>query len=92
LDEFWSVGRSDTEKWLASVRQDILPNISRVWGTFYIERYGFMVPNWLAITAVTMLAALPWIHWSRRFSLRTLLIGMTVVAAVLGLVIALRGS
>src|SRR5262245_32475259 len=26
--------RYQTEEWLASVRQDILPNISRIWGQF----------------------------------------------------------
>jgi hypothetical protein len=81
----WRFKRSDTETWLASVRQDILPNISRVWGTFDIERYGFMVPDWLAIVVVTMLATLPWLP--SRFSLRTLLIAATLVAAVLGLVV-----
>ena len=34
------------------------------------------------------LLALPWIRW--RFSLRTLLIGMTVVAVALGLIFAPR--
>jgi hypothetical protein len=33
-------------------------------------------------------ARAPWFPWSGRFSLRTLLIGMTVVAAALGLAIA----
>jgi hypothetical protein len=37
-----------------------------------------------------LIAALPWIP--TRFSLRALLIGMTVVAAVLGLAIWARGS
>jgi hypothetical protein len=36
------------------------------------------------------LAGLPWIHWSNRFSVRTLLIAMTLVAVVLGSVYAAR--
>jgi hypothetical protein len=36
------------------------------------------------------LAAVPWIYVKQRFSLRTLLIAMMLVAAVLGLVVALK--
>jgi hypothetical protein len=35
-------------------------------------------------------AALPWTRWSRRFTLRTLLIATTLVAVVLGLIVWLR--
>jgi hypothetical protein len=45
-------------------------------------------PHWLPLLALATLsvpAALPWLRW--RFSLRALLIGMTVVAAILGVAI-----
>jgi len=45
-------------------------------------------PHWLPILALAMLsvpAALPWLRW--RFSLRTLLIAITLVALILGLII-----
>ena len=42
------------------------------------------VPCWLALLTTGGLAVASWMKWSYRFSLRTLLIGMTVAAAVLG--------
>ena len=44
------------------------------------------IPHWFPVLIFAAMAALPWIRWSRRFSLRTLLIGMTVIAVVLGIV------
>jgi hypothetical protein len=49
-----------------------------------------VIPIWAALSAlasVGCVTALPWLHW--RFSVRTLFIGMTVVAVVLGLIIAI---
>ena len=43
------------------------------------------LPHWLLVGVCAAFTALPWIPW--RFSLRTLLIGMTVVAVVLGLIV-----
>jgi hypothetical protein len=51
---------------------------------------GWTLPYWLSLVSTVAIGTAPWLRW--RFGLRTLLIGMTVVAAVLGLVIALRGS
>jgi hypothetical protein len=48
------------------------------------------VPYWLLVLLSTLLAAVPWLPWSKRFSLRTLLIATTLVAVVLGLVVWLR--
>jgi hypothetical protein len=42
-------------------------------------------PHWWLAVLTFMLAALHWLRW--RFSLRTLLVGMTVIAAILGLAI-----
>ena len=39
------------------------------------------------LCSIAALAAAPWIRWSRRFSLRTLLIATTLVAVVLGLIV-----
>ena len=58
-------------------------------GTFAIETAPPSVaPFWLTIILFAALAAAPWIPWSRRFSLRTLLIAMTLVAVGLGLFVA----
>jgi hypothetical protein len=43
-----------------------------------------IIPYWLPCLATATLAIIPWL---RRFSLRTLLIAMTLIAVVLGLVI-----
>jgi hypothetical protein len=62
---------------------------------FYLWRDAFsvmiVIPYWFLALATAALTATPWLRW--RFSLRTLLIGMTVVAVVLGLaIVASRGS
>ena len=43
-----------------------------------------LLPHWFDILFVASIAAAPWLRW--RFSLRTLLIATTLVAAVLGLI------
>ena len=43
-----------------------------------------VVPHWFLVVSTATLATVPWV---RRFNLRTLLIVMTLVAAVLGLVV-----
>jgi hypothetical protein len=43
------------------------------------------VPHWFLATVCGVISILPWLRW--RFSLRTLLIAMTLVAAVLGLLV-----
>ena len=50
---------------------------------------GPMVPSWSTVLFCAAAAAAPWVRWSKRFSLRTLLIAATVVAGALGLIIAL---
>jgi hypothetical protein len=44
------------------------------------------VPHWITVLFATTLAAAPWLLY--RFSLRTLLIATTLVAVVLGIVVA----
>jgi hypothetical protein len=51
---------------------------------------SFKMPDWFLLTIVTSLAAIPWAGVHCRFSLRSLLIGMTLVAALLGVGIWLR--
>ncbi len=45
------------------------------------------VPAWSPVPVIALIAALPWIRWSSRFSLRTLLIATTLVAVGLGLIV-----
>ena len=43
-------------------------------------------PHWLLVSLIAVVATLPWLRW--RFSLRTLLVAITLVALVLGIIIA----
>jgi hypothetical protein len=59
---------------------------------FYFRRYpnngaDFGVPFWAPTLFCAAIAMLPWFHWSNRFSLRTLLIAMTLVAVGLGAIV-----
>ena len=49
---------------------------------FAASGFAISMPHWIVVLLSATLAALPWIKW--RFSLRTLLIGMTLVAVVCG--------
>ncbi len=45
------------------------------------------IPDWVLVGSTSLIGVLPWIQWSNRFSLRTLLIAITLVAVLLGLVV-----
>lgn len=49
--------------------------------------YAIMVPHWFAALTIGTLGALPWLRWSKRFSLRTLLIATTLIAVGSGLIV-----
>jgi hypothetical protein len=60
-------------------------------GFRYVEAtFGtlFFVPYWCPVCLSVLLATSPWFSMPRRFSLRTLLIATTLVAVVLGLIVA----
>ena len=46
------------------------------------------MPHWFLVLVSLSLITTPWFPWSRRFSLRTLLIATTLVAVGLGVVVA----
>ena len=48
----------------------------------------FLFPFWFPVLLTLVAAAAPWIHWARRFSLRTLLIATTLIAVALGVIIS----
>lgn len=89
-DTHWSTGRDwNTSSGVSYLLGD---------GTLVSERFGFRfgssprnsvasVPFWAIVLTIALAAGLPWIQL--RFSLRTLLIGMTLVAVILGLIFAL---
>jgi hypothetical protein len=54
----------------------------------YPGYFSICIPYWFPATITAALAAAPWLPgWSKRFSLRTLLVATTVVAVVLGLAV-----
>ena len=55
----------------------------------HIGPSGFLigVPYWGLILTTIALASIPWVPWKRRFSLRAMLIAMTIVAAALGVIV-----
>jgi hypothetical protein len=48
------------------------------------------VPYIYILPVIGVATGIPWLPWSKRFSLRTLLIATTLVAVVLGLAVAFR--
>jgi hypothetical protein len=52
-------------------------------------RDAISLPLWMPVLLSTTFAVIPWIPWSKRFSLRTLLIATTLVAVMLGVIIVL---
>jgi hypothetical protein len=55
-------------------------------GVQAFREFILAAPHWLLLLYTVTLGTIPWLHW--RFSLRTLLIAMTLVAVVLGLIVA----
>jgi hypothetical protein len=49
--------------------------------------YALQMPFWVWLLLPTAASASPWIPWSSRFSVRTLLIATTLVAVVLGAIV-----
>jgi hypothetical protein len=66
-------GQTSTSMWFRIMR----------WSTFT----EILMPDWFLVIGLCAVAIAPWIHWSKRFSLRTLLIATTLVAVVLGLIV-----
>lgn len=56
-------------------------------GFFQVPAPCLTLPHWFAVLTAAGIAAIPWIRWTNRFSLRTLLIFTTLIAVVLGLIL-----
>jgi hypothetical protein len=54
----------------------------------YQGQLGVSVPHWFLALTCAIMATIPWEPWKWKFSLRTLLIATTLVAVVLGLIVA----
>lgn len=82
---------------IARTSDDTLPSTSKasrvgLHFTFKVRNNPGMLtiqmPIWFALLVAGFVAALPWLPISNRFSLRTLLIAMTLVALMLGLFVS----
>jgi hypothetical protein len=86
VNQPWSVRRIDEESYKGLFGSTTLP-WSRLWGTFSINGDGLIVPYWFASFFALAMSTIPWIRFSNRFSLRTLLIATTLIAFMLGLIV-----
>jgi hypothetical protein len=57
------------------------------WFSFNATGWAIYVPHWFLAVLCAALGVAPWIPRSRRFSLRMLLVGTTLVAVLLGLIV-----
>jgi hypothetical protein len=62
-------------------------SISLRGGAANLKPLGPGIPMWLLTLGAATLAAVPWMGWSTRFSLRTLLIATTLLAILLGTIV-----
>jgi len=79
---YYQIVRSSKVKWPG------WPTVKFGFGFLNANRgeLDFLFPHWFLITLAIAAGVLPWVLF-RRFSLRTLLITMTLVAVVLGLIV-----
>jgi hypothetical protein len=81
------VGFSST--WCGAAKSksgEVLITIVHLTGATVPDHWFMAIPYWLLIMFFAIAAASVWIRWSKRFSLRTLLIVTTLVAVGLGVV------
>ena len=80
----WEVYRLPMDPQLigADYPQDWLPSMDRD-----NTSTELLIPFWMLALTISAFGAAPWLHWSKRFSLRTLLIATTRVAVGLGVAV-----
>jgi hypothetical protein len=85
IDRTWSTWAVPTGRWYTGPGD----SIETLWKTREVQvrpDTGLSLPFWWPTISLLALSVVPWIRW--RFSLRTLLIATTLVAMVLGLIVA----
>jgi hypothetical protein len=85
----WVRGEILAEDWIAPPAIQNQSLFSRLMPGFKFTRFDFRIPHWFAVLLTATIGAVAWPNWSRRFTLRTLLIVTTLVAVVLGLSVAM---
>jgi hypothetical protein len=88
VETFRSPGSRPTPRWYYHVGDASKPQAVFVWNS-NVSRWpvGISFPYWLPVILAAVAATVPWLSWSKRFSLRTLLMATTLFAVVLGLVV-----
>jgi hypothetical protein len=84
----WDRTTLPTEFWLQVGRQYELAPYSPIWGEFRYNDGYVRFPHWFAVLLAAALGVAPWLKWRRQFSLRTLLVATTIIAAILGAIVA----
>jgi hypothetical protein len=59
------------------------------WEKWSTGRFFICVPHWFVLGLCLAMATVPWLPWSNRFSIRTLLIVMTLIAVGLAAIVVL---
>ena len=94
----WDKRSFDAVNWWRIMLADGTPSLmwgkaytSRMWGKFEYDSATWTIyfPYWFGVLISATVATITSIPWSRRFSLRTLLIATTLVALALGIVVVL---
>lgn len=57
---------------------------------FGFSQNGVRIGTWFLVLMSPAISMLPWLRWSNRYSLRTLLVATTLVAIALGFIVWLR--
>jgi hypothetical protein len=81
----WNLARLSRNEVLDYMKAAGIKRETRYFGQ---TQFGFLLPTWLFVLIAISGATAPWLPW--QFSLRTLLIVMTVFAVGLGVIIAAR--
>jgi hypothetical protein len=89
--EPWSFFRMSTSQWRGVVTKSDSSQLQIRGGRVRNQTVDqVFLPYWVLIILSTVSSVFPWIQSPHRFSLRTLLIATTLVAVVLGIVVAAR--
>jgi hypothetical protein len=85
----WGISTMSLDDWMKrrKAQQALMRYVYQRTNTPPVVRVFASVPHWLAALSLAIFATAPWLGWSKRFGLRTLLIATTLIAIVLGIVV-----
>jgi hypothetical protein len=83
----WYRGELLTEEWINATAGEKQWDPSKLFRGFKFSVSDLRLPYWFLVLMFAVPAAVLWPHWSRRFTLRTLLVGMSALAVLLVLIV-----